>query len=83
MGFNEDEEFRRILASDKSKGTYKEYFKEEKNRKPEVANENLFFFTDQEYFSTTRFEYLSQKALSKGFIFGLFVPEQSLSSLSY
>ena len=51
--------------------------------KPTVSNENLFFFTDQEYFSTTRFEYLSQKALSKGFIFGLFEPELSLSNQSF
>ena len=34
----------------------------------------MFFFTDQEYFESSRYEYISQKEPTKGFIFGLFVP---------
>ncbi len=43
------------------------------SRSPSVGYENLFFFTDQEYFHTSRFEYLTQKEPQKGFVFGLIV----------
>ena len=42
---------------------------------PKLANENLFFFTDQEYFRSSRFEYLAPAEPTKGFVFALFVPE--------
>lgn len=44
-------------------------------RKQKDSFENLFFFTDQEFFSSIRYEYLSPKEPKKGFIFGLFVPQ--------
>lgn len=44
-----------------------------------LQNENLFFFTDQEYFESSRYEYIGQTTPTKGFIFGLFLP-QSFSS---
>lgn len=43
--------------------------------KPNLGSENLFFLTDQEYFHTQRFEYLSSNERRKGFVFGLLVPE--------
>ncbi len=41
------------------------------SRSPSVGYENLFFFTDQEYFHTSRYEYLTQAEPEKGFVFGL------------
>ena len=43
------------------------------SRSPSVGYENLFFFTDNEYFHTSRYEYLTQKEPQKGFVFGLIV----------
>ena len=40
-----------------------------------VTKENLFFFTDNDHFRSTRFEYTSEKNLEKGFVFGLMTPE--------
>ena len=45
-----------------------------------LQNENLFFFTDQEYFESNRYEYIGQKEPSKGFVFGLFNPQQNFFS---
>ena len=46
-----------------------------KNKKQKANFENLFFFTDNDFFNSIRFEYLSPKEPSRGFVFGLFVPE--------
>lgn len=47
---------------------------EKKLSESKLLNENLFFFTDQEYFESSRYEYIHQKERTKGFVFGLFVP---------
>jgi len=39
------------------------------------AKENLFFFTDQDFFRSTRYEYISTKEETKGFVFALLNPE--------
>ena len=40
-----------------------------------APSENLFFFTDNDYFRSQRFEYLSPEAARKSFVFGLFVTD--------
>jgi len=42
--------------------------------------ENLFFFTEHDYFKSPRFEYLSPAEQTKGFVFGLFVQDQNGSN---
>mmetsp|Transcript_32680 Transcript_32680/g.40469 ORF Transcript_32680/g.40469 Transcript_32680/m.40469 type:complete len:145 (+) Transcript_32680:1143-1577(+) len=44
-------------------------------QKQTMANENLFFFTDQDYFRTTRFEFVSEKDAGVGFVFALLNPK--------
>ena len=50
---------------------------EKKLSEAKLQNENLFFFTDQEYFESSRYEYIAPKEPTKGFVFGLFVPPSS------
>lgn len=46
----------------------------EEEGKEAMARENLFFFADQDYFRSRRFEFMSAKNPGKGFVFGLFDP---------
>ena len=44
---------------------------------PATPRENLFFFADYDYFRSPRYEFLSEKSDTKGYIFGLFVQDES------
>lgn len=76
----EDDEFRRRVLKKKE---VKEFdyiepgspLEQENKKKDKDSFESLFFFTDQEFFSSIRYEYLSPKEPKKGFIFALFVPQ--------
>ena len=83
----EDEDERRMLASEEN--TNELHYGENvlKNLKPPgfedstglpaTPRENLFFFADYDYFKSPRYEFLSEKDLTKGYLFGLFVRDES------
>ena len=81
VDLDEENPLRRILKANKKSG-FQDFYKADESVGPDIPNENLFFFTDQEYFSSERHEYLSHKSASKGFIFGLFEPDQTLNNVS-
>ena len=91
---DEDEDGRRVLkASDVYEYDYETYLSyEEKGRydttededdKQKMSRENLFFFADQDYFRSTRYEFMSAKNPGKGFVFGLFDPRPLDGDLDY
>lgn len=45
--------------------------------KQSMSKENLFFFTDQDFFRSTRYEYIGGKEDKKGFVFALVHPDNT------
>ena len=50
---------------------------DDSNGLPATPRENLFFFADYDFFRSPRYEFLSEKSDTKGYIFGLFVRDES------
>ena len=69
---------RRVLKEE----SYKKHYEEkglnyglDQDDASSLPRENLFFFTDQDYFRSSRYEFMSKKNPGKGFVFGLFDPK--------